>query len=350
MKKAILSLLFAVIFISSLHAQEMQECFPEELLPDHITQLTDFGQRSEWSHDGERVFFVDKAGGEVFMVNVNTKETIQITDENTRPEGHGYYRVFELWNGDLLLGHGPERHVLYFQILDESLEFPAHTIEGENFDEGPAVSRTTNKIAWTLPDQEEIYFGEIVYDEDGQPDIANKELLVDNSNVVDTDGNKYEEILESQDWAPGDEKVLVWNQYHRNEHGFRADIMSIDLETRTIVNHTKADHLYHEAEGIFPNTETTYTLVESDQHNPTSGTGTIDLYKLEIDRDAAMDTDSYNLDDYMERLTFFSDTEGYRSSNGVISDDGNWMVFQGSISGTDAGVGCGLYLYDLRYE
>ncbi|MDZ7718219.1 MAG: hypothetical protein U5K72_05295 [Balneolaceae bacterium] len=350
MKKTILSVLFATMFISTIHAQEMQECFPEDLLPDHITQLTDFGQRSEWSHDGERVFFVDKAGGEVFMVNVNTKETTQITDENSRPEGHGYYRVFELWNGDLLLGHGPERHVLYFQILDESLEFPAQTIEGENFDEGPAVSRTTNKIAWTLPEQEEIYFGEIVYDENGQPDIANKQLLVDNSKVVDTDGNRYEEILESQDWAPGEENVLVWNQYHRNEHGFRADIMSIDLETRTIVNHTKTDHLYHEAEGIFPDTETTYTLVESDQHNPTSGTGTIDLYKLEIDRDAAINTDSYDLDDYMERLTFFSDTEGFRSSNGVISDNGNWMVFQGSISGSDAGVGCGLYLYDLRHE
>ncbi|NBC04192.1 MAG: hypothetical protein GVY20_10865, partial [Bacteroidetes bacterium] len=50
MKKAILSVLFAMIFISTLPAQEMQECFPEELLPDHITQLTDFGQRSEWSH------------------------------------------------------------------------------------------------------------------------------------------------------------------------------------------------------------------------------------------------------------------------------------------------------------
>jgi hypothetical protein len=126
MQKAVLSLLFATMFISTLHAQEMEPCFPEELLPDHITQLTDFGQRSEWSHDGERVFFVDKAGGEVFMVNVNTKETTQITDENSRPKGHGYYRVFELWNGDLLLGHGPERHLLYFQILDENLEFPAH--------------------------------------------------------------------------------------------------------------------------------------------------------------------------------------------------------------------------------
>jgi hypothetical protein len=49
-------------------------------------------------------------------------------------------------------------------------------------------------------------------------------------------------------------------------------------------------------------------------------------------------------------LTFFSDTVGYRSGNGAISDDGNWMVFQGSISGSDAGVGCGLYLYDLRHE
>ncbi|WP_255727727.1 hypothetical protein [Rhodohalobacter sulfatireducens] len=38
------------------------------------------------------------------------------------------------------------------------------------------------------------------------------------------------------------------------------------------------------------------------------------------------------------------------TSNGIISDDGNRLVFQGSISESDAGVGCGLYLYDLRHE
>jgi len=48
-------------------------------------------------------------------------------------------------------------------------------------------------------------------------------------------------------------------------------------------------------------------------------------------------------------LTIFSDTEGFRSSNGVISD-GKLMVFQGSILGSDAGVGCGLYLYGLGNE
>lgn len=334
-----------VLISPSLYAQEMQECFPADQLPDHIIQLTDFGQRSEWSLDGERVFFVDRAGGEVFVVETDTKETRQITHPDTRPEGHGYYRVFVMWNGDLLLGHGPERHRLSFQILDKSLVFPAKIIRGEYFDEGPALSRTTNKIAWTLPEQQQIYTGEIVYDDNGQPDIVNKELLVDNSNVTDTDGNRYEEILETQDLVPGSEEVLVWNQYHVNEHGFRSDIMSIDMETRTIVNHTKAPHLYHEAEGIFPDGE--YVTLESDQHRPTRGTGTIDIYRLKIDREAAKNTEIYNLDDYLERMSFFSDVEGYRSSNPVISDDGRWMVFQGSLSGTDAGVGCGLYLFDL---
>lgn len=30
-------------------------------MPAHITPLTTFGQRSEWSLDGKEIFFVDKA-------------------------------------------------------------------------------------------------------------------------------------------------------------------------------------------------------------------------------------------------------------------------------------------------
>lgn len=314
-----------------LHAQN---CFPQNKLPPHITFLTDFGQRAEWSLDGKHLYFVDKAGGEVWMIDIKTKKPRQITKPEDRPQGHGYYRVVSLANGDLLLGCGAERHKLYFQVLDKSLKNPPKTIEGEELDEGPAVSRKSMKIAWTLPGQQQIYAGEIAYS-DGHPKIVNKKLVVDNKNVVTVDGEKYEDILESQNWRPEDEEELIFAQYRRGD-GFSSEVFGVNLITGKIVNYSKAPDTYDELEGIFPDGE--YTLMESDKHQPTKGTSTIEVYKLKLDGTG---------NDY-ERLTFFTDIKGFRASNPVVRNDGNFIAFQGSHANSDAGVGCGLYLFDIK--
>ena len=335
---------FSLLFVPFLFirfcicAEQIQGCFPNDKLPSHITPLTSFGQRAEWSRDGRTVFFVDKAGGDVFAVDVLTKDVKQITKPEHRPQNHGYYRVFVMWNGDLLLGHGAERHKLHFQVLDKSLELQPWSVEGEYFDEGPAVSRTSNKIAWTKPGQGQIYTGEFHYSSEGKPGIINKKLILDNSKepIIDEDGTAYSHILETQDFNPVDENILIWNQYLRNDYGFRSEVMSINLLTGNIRNHTKSPHLYDEAEGIFPCGE--YTTVESDRHRPGRGTGGIDIYRLRLDGTS----DSY------ERLTYFTDLEGYRSSNPVISDCGKYMVFQASTVPSPAGFGCGLYIFDFE--
>lgn len=260
----------------ALHAQG---CFPADKLPVHITSLTNFGERAEWSLDGKKLYFVDRAGGEVWSVDIKSKQTRQITKPEDRPQGHGYYRVVCLANGDLLFGCGAERHKLYFQVQDKHFKSPPKNIEGEELDEGPAVSRRTMKIAWTLPGQNQIFSGEIAYP-NGQPKIINKKLLVDNKNVVADDALKYEDIIESQNWNPKNENELIFSQYKRNG-SFRSEVFSLNLVTGKIINHSKAPDLYDEPEGIFPDGE--YTLVESDRHQPTKGTSTIDIYKLKLD-------------------------------------------------------------------
>ncbi|CAN5157606.1 hypothetical protein BH23BAC1_BH23BAC1_26880 [soil metagenome] len=323
-----------LILVFSKYKLIAQDCFPEDKLPPHITFLTDFGQRAEWSLDGKQVYFVDKAGGEVWVVDIKTKNTRQITRPEDRPSGHGYYRVVSLANGDLLLGCGAERHKLYFQVLDKSFKFPPKTIEGEELDEGPAVSRKSMKIAWTLPGQQQIYAGEIAY-ADGQPKIVNTKLVVDNKNVVTIDEKKYEDILESQNWRPKKEEELIFAQYRRGD-GFSSEVFGINLQTGKIVNYSKSPDTYDEPEGIFPDGE--YTLVESDKHKPTKGTSTIEVYKLKLDGTGK----NY------ERLTYFTDEKGYRASNPAVRDDANFIVFQGSHANSDAGVGCGLYLFDIK--
>ena len=41
-------------------------------LPPHIKQITHFGERADWSHDGERILFLEKTFGDVFEVEVAT--------------------------------------------------------------------------------------------------------------------------------------------------------------------------------------------------------------------------------------------------------------------------------------
>jgi hypothetical protein len=373
MKKIYLFYLFFVSFSpvflrDDLHAQG---CFSQDKLPPHITFLTSFGGRADWSLDGKLVYFCDKAGGEVWVVDVKTKETRQITKPEDRPKGHGYYRVFCLANSDLLLCCGPERHRLYFQVLDKSFKNPPKTIEGggwddggEGCDEGPAVSRTSMKIAWTTPGQLQIFAGEIAYS-NGLPKIINKRLVVDYKNVVTVDGVKYENSIETQNWRPKKEEELIFSQYatiwrrvERNKptvtiprsptrtdsvggsevpgvNSGGAEVLGINLITGKIINYSKAPEVYDEPEGIFPDGE--YTLVECDRHELSGGAGNIDLYKLKLDGTGNS-----------ERLTFFGDVKGYKASNPVVSDDGNFIAFSGSKVNMAAGEGCGLYLFDIK--
>ena len=322
-----------VLFFSCIY-KTPDGCFPKELLPSHIEPLTDFGQRAEWSLDGKSVYFVDSAGGDVWMVDVKSKKARKITKPSFRPQGYGYYRVLCLSNGDLLFTCGPERYTLSMQVMDKSLKIPPVNIPDEQINEGPAISRKSMKIAWS-PDHKTIYIGEIIYNDKNQPTIANKKLIIDNKDIM-VDGIKYEDILEPQDFRPPEENELIWSQYGKTSEGvFSSEVMGYDLTTGIIVNYSRAPEQYDEPEGIFPDGK--FTLIECDKHKP-NGTAFIDIYKFSLD---------LNMSSY-ERLTYFSDLKGFRSSNPVVSADGKKIAFQASIAGSAAGAGCGLYLFDLE--
>jgi len=337
MRKRYVFYLFFIGFIIAFSNNNLnaQGCFPSEKLPSHITYLTDFGQRSEWSLDGKQVYFVDKAGGDVWVVDVSTKKTRQITKPEDRPVGHGYYRVFVLSNGDLLLGIGSKRQKMYFQVLDKDFKNPPYNIEGVELCEGPAVSRKTMKIAWTLPQQKQIYMGEISYT-DGKAKIINKKFLLDVKDMGTVDSVEYDFIIETQNWRPPFEEELIFSQYRRGNDYFKSEVFGLNINTGDLVNYSKSRSTYDEPEGIFPDGK--YTLTECDRHRPTKRSSTIEVYKLKLDTTSV---------DH-ERLVFFSDVEGFRSSNPVVSDDGKFFVFQASIASSDAGVGCGLYLFDIN--
>jgi Tol biopolymer transport system component len=188
------------------------------------------------------------------------------------------------------------------------------------------------KIAWTVaynqyPDslqkgQYLFYLADIIY-ENGIPKLSHKKVILNNLKTEFKD-------METQNFVPPFESTMTFSAY-----GYQGtEVMLLNLETGAITNMSNANNQYDEPEGIFP--DGTYTCVESNKHN-TDCSGCIDIWKLKLDGSGQM-----------ERLTFFSDYKGGKSSNPVISDDGKFMAFQAARSTDPAGVGYGIFIMELK--
>jgi len=301
---------------------------PLDELPGYIRQVTHFGQRADFSHDGKRILFLEKTFGDVYEVELGTKIIRPMTH---RYYHEGYTRALYLANGDILLSGArkfdandpqasrSEKNAELW-ILKKDLSGPPVPL-GEKCSEGPAVSRRNMRIAWTQGGA--FYMADIVY-ENGKPGLANRKKILDKRDLP------FETGLETQNFRPPDEKELIFSAY-----GYQGtEVMGLDIETGKVVNYSQAPNQYDEPEGIFPDGK--HTLVECDKHNR-KGTQYIDIYKLALDGSART-----------ERVTLFSNYAGYKASNPVVSDDGRYMAFQFAKRGDMAGVGRGILVFDLE--
>jgi Tol biopolymer transport system component len=326
-------LAIVILFAGTVSAQQ-KSGNPEDNLPANIRRITQFGERADFSHDGKKLLFVEKTYGDVYEVELATGKISLIT-------GHfyhgGFTRALYLANDDVLLSgctsfdaanpHVNRQIKAELWVLDKSYTKPPVKL-GTKCSEGPAVSRKNMKIAWTVahnqyPDslkegQYLFYMADIVY-ENGKPKLSNKKIILDNLRTEFRD-------IEVQNFVPPLEQTMTFSAY-----GYKGtEVMLLNLKTGSITNMSKADKQYDEPEGIFPDGKS--TLVECDKE-----TGAVDIYKLALDGSG-----------HLERLTFFSDYKGYKSSNPVISDDGRLMAFQMARSTDLAGVGYGIFIMELN--
>jgi len=310
---------------------------PADNLPPHIYRLTSFGERADWSHDGRRILFLEKTFGDVFEIDLRTREIRGLTHHYHH---QGYTRALYLANGDILLSGArsfaaenplPSRlSEAELWVLGKDLDKPPVPL-GTKCSEGPAVSRERMTIAWTIDHGDypasiqtgvsQIWTSDIAY-RDGKPALVNRRLVLDSGSL------SFRASLEAQNFRPPDEKELIFSGYDYQG----TEVLSINLETGKITNYSNAP-TYEEPEGIFPDGR--YTLVESDRHNP-KGSQYIDIYRLNLDGSGQM-----------ERLTFFNDFPGFKASNPVVSDDGRFIAFQMARLGDPAGVGRGIFVYDV---
>ena len=328
----------SVLSLASGQGQARQEDrSPAESLPPHIYRLTSFGERADWSHDGQRILFLEKTFGDVFEIDLRTREIRGLTHHYYH---EGYTRALYLANGDILLSGArnfdsanplPSRlDEAELWVLSKDLDKPPVAL-GTKCSEGPAVSRKRMSIAWTvdhgdypasIPDGvSQIWTGDISYT-NGKPALINRKLVLDSRSLP------FRASLETQNFRPPEEKELIFTGYDYQG----TEVLGLDLENGKITNYSNAP-TYEEPEGIFPDGK--HTLVECDRHNP-KGSQYIDIYELSLDGSGRM-----------ERLTFFSDFPGFKASNPVVSDDGLFIAFQMARVGDPAGVGRGIFVYDL---
>jgi hypothetical protein len=317
---------FAIVLCGIPVLVSAQGSYPVDKLPPYIHKVVDIGERSEISLDGKKVMYVTKAGGEVEEFDLKAKTT-RVISSFPHP-GVGFYRCYYLSNGDYFLGGGPQRADLTMYILDKSLTKPPVLLE--KFYEGPAISRTQLKIAWT-PDYANIYMAEIAYT-NGVPRLINKKKLFGAADPPHPGGSQC--VIETQNWRRPVEEEFTFSCYN-----FRGgEVYGCNTRTGAYANYSNYDY-YDEPEGIFPNGE--WTLEENDSHRDVTGgprgAGYIDIYMLKLDK-------SYQ----RTRLTNFNDTKGYRSSNPVMSDDARFFIFQEAWTDEAAGVGHALFLFDLE--
>jgi hypothetical protein len=329
-----------LILATAAAADDGPAASPDRDLPPHITRLTLFGERADFSHDAKRVLFLEKTFGDVYEVDLETKRPRLLTGHYPH---HGYTRALYLANGDILLS-GPERldpeHPgdarvqCYLSVLDKGGTKRPVAL-GTKCSEGPAVSRERLHIAWThvaaqypggMPrDSSRIYEADVVY-EGGTPKLGPRRLVLDSRDLP------FRCTLEAQNFRPPDGKELTFSAYGHQG----TDVCGVDLQTGRVTNYSDAPDQYDEPEGIGPDGR--WTLVECDREGLSGrGPGHVDIWKLSLDGKKAW-----------KRLTYFNKYPGYKSSNPVVSDDGRLMAFQMARSQDPAGVGYGIFLFDLQ--
>lgn len=337
MKTTTLQLVKSVFILLVLILSEVtnaQNSTPLNNLPPYMTVLLDWGQRPEWSNDGKWIYFLPKAFSDVFRIDVATGKIEPVTIHYFH---EGYNRVLSLPNGDLLLA-GPDnfdssdpwksRHRLHLSVLKKPFNKPSIPLDAY-CDEGPAVSKTDNRIAWTLPGQREIKMGELVY--------KNKEVTLVNEKTIlsfDQKNIPTSHRLETQDFYPGENKLIFTYYYGTDEEPFYfADPYTLDLETGEMEKLTNTKDIYNEAEGVAP--DGSFLLVESDRHTEQQK-WLVDIYLLRL-----------NGTKQMERLCDWTKYPGYRSDNPVVSPNGKTIAIQCGFM-TGSGQGRGIVLLNLE--
>jgi hypothetical protein len=328
------------VFILSAAAAERKQGSPVDHLPKSMEVLTHFGERADFSPDNERIAFMNKSFGDAFVIDLKTRVIRCLT---CSVPGAAFLRVMHLSDGNYIL-IGPERFsdIRTSRRRDNELWYLSKEPGSkpvrldQKMSEGAAISKRQLRMAWSetsaqfpelAPEYSRLVAADIAYS-NGKATLANTKTVYESKSA--------DCRLEAQDFYD-DDNQMTFTCYRPKGLG---GVMSIDLRTSKVTDHSQAAGIYNEVEGIFPGGR--YTLVESSQQvkelGGEHGSREIDIWKLRLDGSGKDFT----------RVTRFNDYAGWKASNPVTSTDGRTMAFQIARAADEAGVGYGIVLMRLR--
>lgn len=334
--KLLLSVLTVMSLMQPTAAQTIDEVISSQA--SYVTSLTSWGVRPEWDETSENIYFLHRLIGDVFKINIRTREITAIT---TGIHHSGIQRCMCLSNGDLLICMGDtntgdmerDKAKLAMFVLKKSEPSKLYPLNAFCC-EGPAVSKTGMKIAWTLPGQLEIKMADLLY-ERGVPKLNNTKTIISYIHSSET------LRLETQDFRPPYDKELLYTHY-TGPNGvpyLSAEVYGYELATGKTTDYTKAKDSYDEAEGVFPDGQ--WMMFESDRHQPEKWKKRwkVDAFRLKLDGSGEVE----QMANLAER---FPDT--LRSDNPVVSKDGRYVAYQFGFSQGEGARGQGIFLLDLQ--
>ena len=322
------------ILLWLLFAPTLKKGSPLDQLPPNIEHVTWFGERADFSPDNKKVAFMAKSFGDAFEIDLATRRIRCLT---CSIPGAAFLRVQYLTNGDYLI-NGPEKfkdirtsrsRESELWILRKDGSLPLLRLN-QLLSEGATVSKKALRIAWSNTEgqypaeipkgQSRLYIADIDYS-GGAPRLTNEKMVHESKDPSCR--------MEAQDFYDNDTK-LTYTCYRPGDKG---EVMGLDLKTGQTTNFSNSPDTYNEVEGIFPDGQ--HTCVEADRQKNGEGSHHVDIWKLKLDGTGKS----------FERVTFFTDYEGYKASSPVISTDGKLMAFQVAMSKDEAGVGYGILIY-----
>ncbi|MCC1496487.1 hypothetical protein [Alcanivorax sp. 1008] len=330
-------------------------------LPDLIEVQTNWGMRPSWI-DNERIAFLDNIVGNVWMLNVRTNQLVELTG---RFSHSGFSRVHPMPNGDLLLvgptnRGAPPRDPLQFNdegrfegqmfVLRKGPKGDYSVGElvglGVRAWEGVAVSRRSNKIAWSDTNKpfeggnvletlynytfgrSNLWVGNIDY-VNGVPRLSNKRIVKRKFGLV---------FYEPQDFRGSSDQELLFSVYGPGAEG-TADTEVLSFFWRLSKKVPWYSWGYNEWEGISPDYKRAFIERDADAWA---------LAGADFENLWLWDFASYKAVPFAE----FDRADNFSIGNAVFSPNGKMIVMSadGSLSGESNPPGYALGIVVVNYE
>jgi hypothetical protein len=321
---------------------------PLDDLPPHIRLVTAVGMRPDWSPDGTKLLYLDRAPlGDVWRIDVATGGIRRLTRHFPH---RGFTRAQYLKNGDILLcgpTSGPQpsaarpeagRFTAVASVLRSAYPRRPPQPLGIPCWEGIVASRQSMRIAWNRSDIDytdddlfarvifgisELWTGRIRF-------IDGRATLVDVAQRADRTAVSPIAVLEAQAFRPRAEHELIFTAYAHQG----GEVMGLDFASGAVRNYSNSP-LYEEVEGVSPDGR--WALVERDLES-TLMPGPLDIWRLSLDSRSTW-----------ERLTYFNRYRGgHYASNPTVHPSGRRFAFQLSFDGPTEGEGRGILIFDLE--